>query len=242
MDTSWWGPCPNTAAVKTDPAYRNITLPKRAHGPPHQSHRQQEGWRLSSRSTLLDTSLYFPPAPESVHPIYLFRHSRDCHSGGAVPLGVVVSHYAPAPASGGFYKKVTGQNPASSPLLAAPSLFSWAPFPSPRYLGPGHFPTTRGSGRERKKQTNIRLTICTQATKSYRLMWCSTNPMCSTIMLQYTLLQLTDMGLSYNDPVSGWARSTTLGRTSLAITVGSDPLNDILADTSRALELTDLTR
>ena len=42
--------------------------------------------------------------------------------------------------------------------------------------------------------------------------------------------------------VSGLARNTTLGLFSLPITVGSDHYNIILADTSRALELTGLSR
>ena len=103
---------------------------------------------------------------------------------------------------GGFYKRPLTKTPASShPLLAAPSFFSRAPFPSPRCLGPGHLPTTRGSGKEGQKthkyQANKHIY---KQSKSYRLIQCLTNTIRSTTMLKYTPLQLTDMGPSYNDP------------------------------------------
>jgi len=103
---------------------------------------------------------------------------------------------------GGFYKRPLAKNPASShPLLAAPSFFSRPPFPSPRYLGPGHLRTTRGSGREgqKAKQYQTNMYIYKQP-KGYRLNQYLTNPMRTTTMLKYTLLQLTDMGPPYNDP------------------------------------------
>ena len=98
------------------------------------------GLRLSSRSTLVDTSLYFPPAPASVHPIYTRRHSRD--SEDAVPLGAVMSHTHQRARRGGFYKRSLAKVPRRV-------LLSWRrlrssrepPFPSPRCLGLSHLPT-----------------------------------------------------------------------------------------------------
>jgi len=106
---------------------------------------------------------------------------------------------------GGFLQEVTGQIPASSlPILAAPSFFSCAPFPVTKVSRPQPPPHTRGSEREepqKQKETNLYQAILykykqpkLQADPKFNK-YNMPNP-----MLQYTFLQLADMGPTYNDP------------------------------------------
>jgi hypothetical protein len=94
---------PKTAAADTGPASRHATTDGlTVHHTNLPANRRVDASARVAYS--LTPRYYFPPTPESVYAVYVCRASRDCHSEGFVPLGVIMSRCAPPRTSGGYRK------------------------------------------------------------------------------------------------------------------------------------------